>query len=55
MAEIMRCAGTQFDPDVARALSNLLAVGIEEHSVIDLSPGADDHAMLPADPFAATA
>ena len=54
VAEIDRCAGTQFDPDVARALASLLAVGLDAPSVIDL---ADDtaRAMLPADPFAASA
>lgn len=55
IAEIQRCSGTQFDPDVARALASLLATGVEgEHSVIDLSPDADRTVMLPADPFAAT-
>jgi len=55
VAEIDRCAGTQFDPDVASALGALLAIGIDDGSVIDLAVGADEPSLLPADPFAATA
>lgn len=56
VAEITRCAGSQFDPDVARAIAELLAVGIEEHAVVDLSSSPDTApALLPADPFAAIA
>lgn len=54
VAEISRCAGTQFDPDVARALSSLLAVHLER-SVIDLEQPSRERVLLPADPFAATA
>lgn len=55
VAEITRCAGAQFDPDVAAALAELLAVGVQERSVIDLSSQQHEPALLPADPFAATA
>lgn len=55
VAEITRCAGTQFDPDVARALAALLAAGNPLEPVIDLSDGAELPQLLPADPFAATA
>jgi HD-GYP domain-containing protein (c-di-GMP phosphodiesterase class II) len=55
VAEIIRCAGTQFDPDVARALASLLAVSLEERSVVDLASVEAAPTLLPADPFAATA
>lgn len=54
VSEIQRCAGRQFDPDVAGALSDLLAMSIDEDITIDLSDriGAPS---LAADPFAAIA
>lgn len=55
VAEITRCAGAQFDPDVAKALSELLAVGLDDHGVIELDTAAEERVLLPADPFAATA
>jgi HD-GYP domain-containing protein (c-di-GMP phosphodiesterase class II) len=55
VAEISRCAGAQFDPDVAKALAELLAIGFDDRAVIDLDAVTDSRPMLPADPFAATA
>ncbi len=55
VAEISRCAGAQFDPDVAKALAELLAIGFDDRAVIDLDAATDSRPMLPADPFAATA
>ena len=52
VAEIRRCAGTQFDPDVAAALANLLAIELEEGVTIDLTASEPVRSMLPADPFA---
>ena len=37
VAEIRRCAGNQFDPDVAAALASLLAIQSEEDGMIDLT------------------
>ena len=54
VAEIRRCAGTQFDPDVAEALARLLAIGSDEDITIDLADN-DSVVELPADPFAAIA
>jgi HD-GYP domain-containing protein (c-di-GMP phosphodiesterase class II) len=54
VTEIRRCAGTQFDPDVAEALARLLAIGLDEDVVIDLADKGST-IELPADPFAATA
>ncbi len=53
VAEIRRCAGTQFDPGVAAALASLLAIGFEDDMVIDLTATESDRSALPADPFAA--
>lgn len=50
--EIVRCAGTQFDPDVAEALARLLAVTLDGGAVDIMTQPAAGH---PADPFAATA
>jgi HD-GYP domain-containing protein (c-di-GMP phosphodiesterase class II) len=50
--EIRRCAGTQFDPDVAAALGRLLAVALHEPDSVDLRTRTALSA--PADPFAAT-
>lgn len=47
VAEINRCAGTQFDPEVAAALSRLLAARLDGETVI--LPRHID--TLPADPF----
>lgn len=47
VAEIMRCAGTQFDPDVARALHEILG---SMGDVIDIRPGSG----VAADPFTTT-
>lgn len=51
VAEIRRCAGTQFDPDVVNALEQLLANALDSTTTIDLT----DSAPAPADPFAETA
>ena len=45
--EINRCAGTQFDPDVARGLSSLLEAKLDGETITLY--GASD--PLPADPF----
>ena len=45
--EINRCAGTQFDPDVARALASLLEAKLDGQA-ITLAGSADQQ---PADPF----
>lgn len=55
VAEIRRCAGTQFDPEIAGALANLLAIGLEEDAMIDLTTQEPERFVLPADPFAVTA
>lgn len=55
VAEILRCAGTQFDPEVAAALADLLAVGFEDDSTIDISMPDPVPTFASADPFAATA
>lgn len=47
VAEINRCAGTQFDPEVARALSRLLDAKLDGATIT--LPGASD--PLPSDPF----
>ena len=47
IAEINRCAGTQFDPEVASALNRLLAARLDGE-VITLPPHVE---TLPADPF----
>ena len=52
VAEIRRCAGTQFDPEAAAALADLLA--IEDDAAIDISM-PDPRSVPSADPFAATA
>ena len=50
LAELWRCAGAQFDPEVVAALGRLLAAGSVEPGVVVLSPPTAD--PLPADPFA---
>lgn len=47
VAEITRCAGTQFDPDVAVALSRLLAARLDGETIV--LPSHIE--ALPADPF----
>jgi len=54
VAEIRRCAGTQFDPEAAAALANLLAIGFEDDAAIDIST-PDPRSVPSGDPFAATA
>jgi len=54
VAEVRRCAGTQFDPDVAGALASLLTIGSDEDATIDLTASRTDQTLLPPDPFAAT-
>ena len=49
LAELRRCAGAQFDPEVVAALGRLLAAGSVEPGMVVLTPAADP---LPADPFA---
>ena len=51
VAEIRRCAGTQFDPDAAAALATLLALGFEHDAAIDLTGRQPVPSILPADPF----
>ncbi len=51
VAEIRRCAGTQFDPDAAAALASLLAIGFEDDTTIDLTGRQPVSSNLPADPF----
>lgn len=53
VAEIQRCAGTQFDPDVADALSRVLAVAIDDARPIDITDTSP--VVQPPDPFAETA
>ena len=53
VAEIRRCAGTQFDPDAAAALARLLAIGFEDDTTIDLTGDPPVPSTLPADPFSA--
>jgi len=48
LAELRRCAGTQFDAEVVAALGRLLAAGAADRAVV--LPSAAD--PLPADPFA---
>jgi HD-GYP domain-containing protein (c-di-GMP phosphodiesterase class II) len=55
VAEILRCAGTQFDPEAAAALTNLLALGFEDDATIDISMPDPVLTVTSADPFAATA
>ncbi len=55
IAEIRRCAGTQFDPDAAAALASLLAIGFEDDSAIDISTPELIRAAPSGDPFAAIA
>lgn len=50
-SEIRRCAGTQFDPDVAAGLDRVLDAGAID--VLDLSPS--DRSLQTADPFPASA
>jgi HD-GYP domain-containing protein (c-di-GMP phosphodiesterase class II) len=47
VAEINRCAGTQFDPDVARGLSSLLEARLDGEMI--RLPGSSDAKQ--ADPF----
>jgi putative nucleotidyltransferase with HDIG domain len=49
IAELRRCAGSQFDVEVVAALSRLLAAGFVEPGTVVLSRAED---VLPADPFA---
>ncbi len=49
IAELRRCAGSQFDAEVVSALARLLATGAGEAGMLVLAPTADP---LPADPFA---
>jgi len=51
VAEIRRCAGTQFDPDASAALASLLALGFEHDTAIDLTGHQPVPSSLPADPF----
>ena len=51
--EIQRCAGTQFDPDVAAALANLTDIRPEDEEVIDVTASQSRWSRLPADPSAA--
>lgn len=37
VAEIARCSGTQFDPDPARAIARLLAIGFGDGASVDLT------------------
>jgi HD-GYP domain-containing protein (c-di-GMP phosphodiesterase class II) len=55
LAEITRCAGTQFDPDVVTALGQLLGDDIDLGGIIDLEGDDGAGPSSPADPFAATA
>lgn len=52
VAEIRRCSGSQFDPDVAQALARVLVIGTAEDATIDLAVAAPSELLLPADPFA---
>lgn len=49
IAELRRCAGSQFDAEVVAALGRLLATGAVEPGIVVLPPTGDP---LPADPFA---
>jgi HD-GYP domain-containing protein (c-di-GMP phosphodiesterase class II) len=51
--EIRRCAGTQFDPDVARALASLLVYALDEEAAVDLT--VRSALSAPSDPFAQSA
>jgi len=53
VGEVLRCAGAQFDPEVAGALKALLAVAFD--GPVDLRGTGEQSPAAPPDPYAATA